>query len=89
MAGGQRAPSPGAGSGGTVPSVTDAATPDAPAACDSCGDDGLELVVVRRLYVTPEAWDTEGRVDDGELEWWCMVCRTHYPHSDPDPPVGS
>lgn len=75
--------------GGTVRPVTDAAAPETPAACDSCGDGELELTLVRRLYVTPEAWDTPGRVDVGELEWWCMVCRTHYPHEDPSGDGGS
>lgn len=63
-----------------MPPVNDA---HAPTACDSCGDE-LPLTPVLRLYVTPEAWDTEGRVDQGQIEWWCMVCRTHYPHSDAD-----
>lgn len=48
--------------------------------CESCGDDGVELTLVRRVYVTPETWDQAGRVERGDLEWWCDVCRTHYPH---------
>jgi hypothetical protein len=55
--------------------------------CDSCGEvDCDDLLALHRLYVTPEAWDTEGkvtRVDD--VERWCAACRTHYPHV----PVGA
>ena len=29
--------------------------------CESCGRDDDDLVLVRRLYVTPEAWDTPGK----------------------------
>jgi hypothetical protein len=49
------------------------------ATCESCGRDE-EVVRVRRLYVTPEAWDTPGKVEQGGEEVWCFVCRTHYPH---------
>ena len=50
-------------------------------ACGSCGDQRDDLVAVRRLYVTPESWDTAGSVDRiDEIEWWCFPCRTHYPH---------
>ena len=52
--------------------------------CESCGDESDDLVLVRRLYVTPEAWDTPGRVETAEDEWWCFVCRTHYPHHELD-----
>ena len=52
--------------------------------CESCGREHEEVVLVRRLYVTPEAWDTAGRVDLGGEELWCFVCRTHYPHQDPE-----
>jgi hypothetical protein len=39
---------------------------------------------VQRLYVTPEDWDREERVEVvDELEQWCWPCRTHYPHQDP------
>lgn len=49
--------------------------------CESCGADGEELAAVHRVYVTPQAWDQEGserRLD--EVERWCLVCLTHYPH---------
>ncbi|HEY3143547.1 MAG TPA: hypothetical protein VGJ86_20595 [Acidimicrobiales bacterium] len=49
--------------------------------CTSCGATDEELVAIRRVYVTPEAWDTEERVDVvDEIERWCFPCRTHYPH---------
>jgi len=49
--------------------------------CASCGDRSDALVAVHRLYVTPESWDTPGRVDRlEEVERWCFPCRTHYPH---------
>jgi len=51
--------------------------------CESCGRDD-EVVLVRRVYVTPEAWDTQGRVDVAGEELWCYVCRTHYPHQAVD-----
>lgn len=58
---------------------------DAPT-CTSCGDSGTatdRLTPVRRVYVTPEAWDTEGsaKIVD-EVEHWCYACRAHYPHQD-------
>lgn len=60
--------------------------------CDSCGRDDEPVVVVRRLYVTPESWDTPGKVEEGDVERWCYVCRTHYPHrvegDDPDHRAG-
>lgn len=50
--------------------------------CESCGAEAIDLVVVHRLYVTPEAWDTPGRVDRVEAtERWCFPCRTMYPHT--------
>jgi thymidine kinase len=49
--------------------------------CESCGRDGEDVVRVTRLYVTPESWDTAGKVEVGDEEWWCFVCRTHYPHA--------
>lgn len=53
--------------------------------CDSCGDDGTAVVAVHRVYVTPEAWDTEGKVEVvDEVERWCFPCRTSYPHEELD-----
>jgi hypothetical protein len=54
-------------------------------ACESCGRDDEELVRVRRLYVTPESWDQPGKVEQGDEEQWCFVCRTHYPHEELGP----
>jgi hypothetical protein len=51
--------------------------------CDSCGSDEVEVVAVHRIYVTPEAWDTEGKVEVvDEVERWCFPCRTSYPHEE-------
>ena len=53
--------------------------------CDSCGRDEPEadLRAVHRVYVTPEAWDTEGKVEVvDEVERWCFACRSHYPHQE-------
>jgi hypothetical protein len=51
--------------------------------CDSCGRDDEEVVAVHRVYVTPESWDTEEKVDiQDEVEQWCFACRTHYPHQE-------
>lgn len=38
-------------------------------------------MAVHRIYITPEAWDSDGRIDVvDEVEQWCFVCRSHYPH---------
>ncbi|HEX8581184.1 MAG TPA: hypothetical protein VF640_02595 [Acidimicrobiales bacterium] len=51
--------------------------------CDSCGGDADDLVAVRRVYVTPAAWDEPERVDvQDEVERWCFPCRAHYPHQE-------
>lgn len=51
--------------------------------CDSCGSEGAEVCRVHRAYVTPEAWDTEEKVEVVEdTECWCYPCRTHYPHAE-------
>src|SRR5579885_3149192 len=53
--------------------------------CESCGRGDEELAEVRRVYITPAAWDTEERIEVvTDTEMWCFVCRTHYPHQ----PVG-
>jgi hypothetical protein len=51
--------------------------------CDSCGAPAEDTAAVRRVYVTPEAWDSEGRVDVvDEVERWCFPCRSMYPHQE-------
>jgi hypothetical protein len=51
--------------------------------CDSCGRDDEETLTVHRVYVTPEAWDTEEKVEIlDEVEQWCFACRSHYPHQE-------
>ncbi|MGQ0831052.1 MAG: hypothetical protein ACT4OV_05185 [Microthrixaceae bacterium] len=53
--------------------------------CDSCGSSEVDVRRVHRAYVTPEAWDTEEKVDlVAEVERWCYPCRTHYPHAEVD-----
>jgi hypothetical protein len=61
---------------GSVPCMSDQGR------CDSCGDEDVEVVALHRLYVTPEAWDQEEKVEVvDDVERWCSVCRTHYPHA--------
>lgn len=49
--------------------------------CDSCGDDGISVVALHRIYLTPEAWDQEEKVAvQGDVERWCFPCRSSYPH---------
>ncbi|CAN5609636.1 hypothetical protein BH18ACT1_BH18ACT1_14640 [soil metagenome] len=51
--------------------------------CTSCGAATEDLAAVHRVYVTPEAGDTEGRTEVlDEVERWCFPCRTHYPHQE-------
>jgi hypothetical protein len=51
--------------------------------CTSCGSDADDVIAVRRVYVTPAAWDTEEKVEVvEEVEQWCFPCRTHYPHEE-------
>ena len=62
--------------------------------CESCASEDEAIVRVQRYYVTPERWDTPGKVEEGGEERWCFACRTHYPHvlldgDDPaDPAAG-
>jgi hypothetical protein len=54
-------------------------------ACENCAFVDDELVLVRRVYVTPESWDKAASyqvVDPPEL--WCISCMSQYPHE----PVG-
>ncbi len=53
--------------------------------CESCGDDGEPLTEVRRVYVTPASWETEGKVEPAAgTERWCEVCLSHYAHQSID-----
>jgi hypothetical protein len=55
------------------------------ATCESCGASTTadDLLPVHRVYVTPEAWDTEEKVDVvDEVERWCFPCRSLYPHQE-------
>ena len=48
--------------------------------CESCAVEDDELVLVRRVYVVPEQWDTPASyrvVEPPEL--WCVPCATQYP----------
>lgn len=56
-------------------------------ACENCGVPDDELVLVRRVYVTPEAWDTPGsvRIEDGG-ELWCISCTSQYPNEQVEDP---
>lgn len=49
--------------------------------CGSCGDEGVDVVAVHRIYLTPEAWDQEEKVEVLDaVERWCFPCRSSYPH---------
>jgi hypothetical protein len=49
--------------------------------CENCDRQDDDLVVVNRLYVVPEAWDTAGSVTKVDAtERWCFSCRSLYPH---------
>ena len=49
--------------------------------CHSCGDENVAVVALHRIYLTPEAWDQEERVEvQRDVECWCFPCRTSYPH---------
>jgi len=49
--------------------------------CESCAREDEDLIAVRRIYLTPDTWDTTGSstVVPG-VELWCFPCRTMYPH---------
>ena len=49
--------------------------------CENCAREDDELVLVRRIYVVPESWDTGGSSTTLEQEeLWCFSCRSVYPH---------
>ena len=49
--------------------------------CNSCGWPTDELEPVHRVYLAPSD-APDGATDTvlDELEWWCVSCRSHYPH---------
>ena len=54
-------------------------------ACENCGIPDDELLLVRRVYVKPEAWDEPAShtvVPDAEL--WCISCASQYPNEPAD-----
>ena len=78
-----RADGAGANSLGNLHRVTDDAAPHDSKSCESCGSVATDIVEVRRVYVTPASWESEESVELGDIELWCFVCRTHYPHQVP------
>jgi len=57
--------------------------------CENCARADDDLVLVHRLYVIPEDWDTAGsttRIE--ETEMWCFSCRSLYPHELADRSTG-
>ena len=49
--------------------------------CENCARADTDLVLVHRVYLVPESWDTAAsstRVEEPEL--WCFSCRSLYPH---------
>jgi hypothetical protein len=49
--------------------------------CENCAREDDDLVLVIRVYVVPESWDTAAStttVPGSEL--WCFSCRSMYPH---------
>jgi hypothetical protein len=49
--------------------------------CENCAREDDDLVVVRRVYLVPESWDTPGSSTTmPDLELWCFSCRSLYPH---------
>lgn len=53
--------------------------------CQSCGSVETVLWAVRRIYVTPADWDTEGAEHtDPDVERWCFACLASYPHEPVD-----
>ncbi|MEZ5137659.1 MAG: hypothetical protein R2702_04265 [Acidimicrobiales bacterium] len=51
--------------------------------CDSCGDDGDDLLTVQRIYLEfDESNQPVGERLADEFETWCVVCRLTYPHQE-------
>ena len=66
-----------------------AATVRRMATCESCGADDETLLLVRRVYVTLQTWESEASVRvQPERERWCYSCATSYPNEPVDEPDG-
>lgn len=53
--------------------------------CENCATEDDELVLVRRVYVTPERWDQPASYEVVEPpELWCVSCVTQYPSEPVD-----
>ena len=53
--------------------------------CESCGGSEATLTPVRRMYVTPETWESEHKqVVLPDVEQWCFSCVSQYPHERVD-----
>jgi len=49
--------------------------------CENCGFPDVDRVRVRRVYVVPASWDSEGsETVVPEPEWWCISCCSQYPN---------
>jgi hypothetical protein len=54
--------------------------------CENCAMPDEELILVRRVYVTPERWDSPEAParEVGDPELWCVSCCSQYPHNPVD-----
>ena len=53
--------------------------------CESCGGSEATLTPVRRMYVTPETWESDHKqVVLPDVEQWCFSCLSQYPHERVD-----
>jgi hypothetical protein len=56
--------------------------------CENCAREDDDLVLVKRVYVTAESWDTaESSTTLPADELWCFSCRSMYPHEVVEPEV--
>ena len=64
------------------PMATSGESPDL--TCANCAGPGDDLEAVCRVYVTVDAGGrVTGSETQPETEWWCLSCRTLYPHDRP------
>lgn len=48
--------------------------------CENCAIEDDDLILVRRVYVTPESWDQPAKTEVmPDIELWCVPCATQYP----------